>query len=140
AAQQAKIEDWERRNAAKLAACGRGLNNHPVPAAQHCRVKEAEASLARARDRAAEAERKAAEREKNRKGPGPVRNITDPHSRLMPVRGGGFLQGYNAQNVTSGDGLVIATQLTADTPDPGWFEPMLRQAQDAARLITAHQP
>jgi len=40
-----------------------------------------------------------------------VRNITDPDSRLMPVRGGGFIQGYNAQNVTSSDGLVIATSL-----------------------------
>ena len=46
------------------------------------------------------AERKAAARKET----GPVRNITDPDSRLMPVRGGGFIQGYNAQNVTSEDG------------------------------------
>ena len=32
----------------------------------------------------------------------------------MPTRGGGFLQGYNAQNVTSADGLIIATQLTRE--------------------------
>jgi hypothetical protein len=32
----------------------------------------------------------------------------------MPTRNG-FIQGYNAQNVTSEDGLVIATGLTGDT-------------------------
>ena len=47
-----------------------------------------------------------------------MRNITDPDSRLMPGRGGGFLQGYNAQNVTSEDGLIIATELTYDTGEP----------------------
>ena len=60
------------------------------------------------------------------KGPGPVRNITDPDSRLMPVRGGGFIQGYNAQNLASEDGLIIGTELTNDTTDTTWFEPMLR--------------
>src|SRR6516164_1559997 len=58
----------------------------------------------------------------------------------MPVRGGGFLQGYNAQNVTSEDGLVIATELTDDTTDMAWFEPMMRAAEDAAALIEAHRP
>jgi len=61
-----------------------------------------------------------------------VRNLTDPDSRLMPVRGGGFNQGYNAQNGISEDGLIIATQLTQDTTGTIWFEPMLRQAEDAA--------
>ena len=46
----------------------------------------------------------------------------------MPVRGGGFIQGYNAQNVTSTDGLIIATELTADTTDMAWFAPMLTAA------------
>ncbi len=70
----------------------------------------------------------------------PVRNITDPDARLMPVRGGGFIEGYNTQNVTSGDELIIATELTQDTTDTEWFEPMLRQAEDAAAFITAHRP
>jgi len=42
--------------------------------------------------------------------------------------------------VTSADKLIIATELTQDTSDTGWFEPMLRQAEDAATLIGAHQP
>jgi hypothetical protein len=69
-----------------------------------------------------------------------VRNITDPDSRLMPVRGGGFIQGYNTQNMTSEDGLIIATALTADPADCQAFEPMLRAAEDAAALIDAHRP
>ena len=98
------------------------------------RVRAARARLARAEARAAEAQRKPAA------GSGPARNITDPDSRLMPARGGGFIQGYNAQNMTSEDGLIIATELTCDTTDTGWFTPMLRQAEDAAALVTAHQP
>jgi transposase len=142
AAQQAKIGDWEARNAAAVAATGAGLplpTRPKSPASEYVRVRQAAARLGKARARAAGAGRKAAEREKNRKGPGPVRNITDPDSRLMPVRGGGFLQGYNAQNVTSEDGLIIATELTGDTTDTGWFEPMLRAAEQAAHLIATHR-
>src|SRR4029077_5131403 len=105
AAQQAKIDDWQARNAASLAAAGKPLRNPPRrPAGEHGRVKEAAAQVekARARERAAQA--RAAEKEKNRKGPGPVRNVTDPDSRLMPVRGGGVIQGDNTQNATREDG------------------------------------
>jgi transposase len=141
AAQQAVIDGWDARNAASLAATGKPLPNPPRrPASEHCRVREAAAKVEKARARAAEAERKAAEKEAARKGPGPVRNITDPDSRLMPVRGGGFIQGYNAQNMTSEDGLIIATELTDDQAGYEWFEPMIAQAQDAAALIGAHQP
>jgi transposase len=106
----------------------------------HCRVRQAQAKLEAAKARAAEAERKAAGRQAARKGPGPVRNITDPDSRLMPVRGGGFIQGYNTQNMTSGDGLIIATELTDEQADCPSFEPMLANGQQAAALITAHRP
>jgi len=141
AAQQAKIDDWQARNAASLARTGKPLRNPPRrPAGEHCRVREAAAQVEKARAREQAAQARAAEREKNRKGPGPVRNVTDPDSRLMPVRGGGFIQGYNTQNVTSGDGLVIATELTGDPADMAWFEPMMRAAEQAAALIAAHRP
>ena len=55
----------------------------------------------------------------------------------MPVRGGGFIQGYNAQNVTSSDGLVIATRLTASTTDTRWWEPMIKDAMAAAAMMAA---
>jgi transposase len=101
----------------------------------YCRVREAAAKVERARERAAEAERRAAEAA----GPGPVRNLTDPDSRLMPTRNG-FIQGYNTQNVTSADGLITATELTGDTTDMAWFAPMMEKAERAAALIGAHRP
>jgi len=141
AAQQAKIDEWEARNAASLAATGKPLRNPPRrPAGGHCRVKEAAAQVEAAQAREQAAQARAAEKEKNRKGPGPVRNITDPDSKLMPVRGGGFIQGYNTQNMTSEDGLIIATELTGEPADCQAFEPMLRAAEDAAALIDAHRP
>ena len=141
AEQQARIDDWQARNAASLAQAGKPLRNPPrQPASEHCRVKEAAAQVEKARERAAAAEQRAAEREANRKGPGPVRNITDPDSRLMPVHGGGFGQCYNTENVVSDDELIIATELTGDPADMGWFEPMMARAGQAADLIGAHRP
>jgi len=141
AAQQAKIDDWQARNAASLARTGKPLRNPPRrPAGEHCRVREAAAQVEKARAREQAAQARAAQKEKNRKGPGPVRNITDPDSRLMPVRGGGFIQGYNTENVISEDELVIATELTDDPTDMAWFEPMMTRAQEAAGLIAAHRP
>jgi transposase len=132
AAQRAKVDAWQARAATGRPPCG----PRPASPGSYIRVRQAEARLGRAR--AAQAGRKAAEQDTGRAEP--VRNITDPDSRLMPVRGGGFIQGYNPQNVTSGDGLIIATELTADPADTAWFEPMLRKAEDAARLITASRP
>jgi transposase len=135
AGQRAKVAAWEAQRAAEdVAGIKRSPGGRkPFPPGAHAGVAKARAALARAEARAAEAERKAAAR------PAPVRNLTDVDSRLMPVRGGGFLQGYNTQNVTSADTLIIATELTQDTGDSEWFEPMLRHAEDAAALIGAHR-
>src|SRR4029079_13056009 len=101
AAQQAKIDDWQARNAASLAQTGRPLRNPPRRlAAEHCRVKEAAAQVEKARGREQAAQARAAEKEKNRKGPGPVRNITDPDSRLVPHRSGGVIQGHKTTRGT----------------------------------------
>jgi transposase len=139
ACQQAKIEGWRARNAASLATAGRLLRGHgPAPADECAGVRRAQAKLAAARARAAEAAARAAAKDKTRAGP--VRNITDPDARLMPVRGGGFIEGCNAQNVASQDGLIIAARLTQDTTGTAWFEPMPGQAEQAAAFITARQP
>jgi transposase len=140
AAQRAKVAAWAQRRAEEEAAGirrGPGGSKPPLPAGAHFKVRKARAALEQARARAGEAERKAAQEQQG--GPGPVRNITDPDARLMPVRGGGFIEGYNTQNAGSEDGLIIATELTQDTTDTAWFEPMLHQAEDAAALITAHR-
>jgi transposase len=140
AARAAQLAELEARYAAGQPRRGRAARPDAAGVDDFCRVKEAEAKVDAARARAAGAERKAAEKAAAAKGPGPVRNITDPDSRLMPVRGGGFIQGYNTQNVVSEDGLIIATELTDEQADCGWFEPMLAKAQDAAALIAARHP
>jgi transposase len=142
AAQQAQIDDWQARDLAARAAGGKGLRNRPrSPASEHCRVKAAAARLGKAQAAAAQARPPAGQKKgKDGQPVQPVRNITDPDARLMPVRGGGFIEGCNAQNVTSADGLLIATELTGDPAGTAWFEPMLRAAEDAAAFITAHQP
>jgi transposase len=139
AAQQAKIDDWQARNAASLAAIGHPLRGcPPVPAGQHCRVKAAQGKLARAEQRAAAAQGKDRHQAAAGQGAGQVRNLTDPDSRLMPVRGGGFIQGYNAQAQHSADGLCLAVMVTADTTGFASFAPMVGKALAASGLLRAH--
>ena len=135
AEQQARVDGRQVRQAASLAA-GKGRLRGTVPALpeRSGKVARARATLAKAQEAAAAAAGAPPP------GPGRVRNITDPHSRLMPVRGGGFIQGYNTQNLASSDGLIIATRLTADPADTPWLEPMLAGGLAAADLITAARP
>src|SRR5215203_3294159 len=66
-------------------------------------------------------------------------NLTDPDSRV--VKGlRGFIQGYNAQAVTTEDQVVIAAEVMVASPDFGHLEPMLDAAGrelEAAR-VTEH--
>jgi transposase len=132
AARQARIEAREQR-----AAAGRTSGPRPKPPREHNRVQKAAAALEAAP--AGQAEREARPPQAARSG-APVRNITDPDSRLMPVRGGAFIQGHNAQNVTSEDGLVTATRLTNDATDYRWYEPMIADAVAAAAMMAARRP
>jgi transposase len=129
AARAVRLAELEARYAA-----GQPRRGHAAGIEDYCRVRQAAAALQRARARQAAGAATAA-------GPGqPVRNLTDPDSRLMPVRGGGFIQGYNAQLVTSEDGLIIATRLTTTPGDMSWLAPMMTGATAAAQFITTRQP
>jgi transposase len=109
----------------------------PAAGVEDCaRVRNARADLERTTARAAAARQQPAAAP----GPAPVRNITDPDTRLMPTRSG-FVQGWNAQNVTTADGLILATQLTASATDTPWYQPMIDAAVTAAaRLASARPP
>ena len=55
-------------------------------------------------------------------------NLTDEESRIMPVAGGGFEQGYNAQAAVDANSmLVIAPAVTQACNDKEQVEPMLAQ-------------
>jgi hypothetical protein len=144
----ARLERARAARAAQLAAMRERAAGPAVPGRRrdrdrpragiedYCLVTAAARALKNAAARAAARQGKAAAAAPVR---GPVRNITDPDSRLMPTRSG-FIQGYNAQNVTSSDGLIIATRLTADTTDTAWYQPMIDAAVTAAARIAAARP
>jgi transposase len=70
----------------------------------------------------------------------PQRNITDPQSRMMPLRGGGWLQGYNCQAATSSAGLIIATSVGNNPSDAIAFGAIMDKTVAAADLIDTHRP
>jgi Transposase DDE domain len=51
-------------------------------------------------------------------------NTTDPDSRLLKVTGG-YVQGYNAQAAVSERQIVLAAEISVDSPDFGQLEPMV---------------
>jgi transposase len=65
----------------------------------------------------------------------PVRNISDPDSHVMFVRGKGYLQGYNGQLAVSDDHLIVATGISTNTNDMLLFPGMLDQT---VANVTAH--
>lgn len=145
AVQQAKID---RYNA------GIRYGGAPAPVDKASGVKRVKAALDRAlADEAAERELQAtaamavptaqtataSKGEPNPKSE-PQRNITDPQSRMMPVRGGGWIQGFNCQAVTSSDGLIIATSVGNNPNDATAFTTTMGKAVTAVAVIDAHRP
>jgi transposase len=60
--------------------------------------------------------------------PAGVINVTDPDSRNVKTSRG-WMQGYNAQAVVTAEQIVIAAEVTVDSPDFGHLEPMVTAAQ-----------
>jgi transposase len=116
------------------AAQRRSAGRRPVPVAQNARVRQAQARLDKAR--AAEIARAQAAA----KTAGRIANITDPQSRMQPVRGGGWVQGYNCQAVTAADGLILTTGVGISPVDNQYYRDMIEKAVTAAELITRHRP
>ena len=57
-----------------------------------------------------------------------VINVTDPDSRNVKTSRG-WVQGYNAQAVVTAGQIVIAAEVTVDSPDFGHLEPMISAAE-----------
>jgi transposase len=114
-----------RYAAAGLKRAGRRRENEE--AGESRRVRLAREKLAAAKGRRA-AEHQAAERHdgaKRKKGPSqPVRNITDPDSRVMHCTLRGSVQAYNGQARRTRDGVFLLPLVTQD-------------ANDAAQVATA---
>jgi transposase len=137
AAAVARVEDYQARAAAKAAT---GSRKHPdgrvpVPADRHIAVRRAQAAAAKAQQALEQAiAAPAAPAEPDRP---PKANTTDPASRVMPLKKGGFDQLYNAQAL-AGKHQVILAIATHDNPtDTGALHPLLAQGRanlDAAGI------
>jgi transposase len=124
----AAAQDRTQREAA-AAAEGRALpGTRPVPIEQQAHVRNAVARLERDRQRLAQ--RQAAVVQITGK-----RNLTDPDSRFMPVTGGGFILGYNAQLAVSADHLILTVDLVQDTGDVQQLAPMLNRLDHAVTQL-----
>ena len=128
AAQQALIDDWQARRAA---GAGSRLGRCPVDPEQTAAARSARARLEELQA-AAEAEAAGAG-----EGTRPQRNITDPDSRLMPVRGGGFTQGYNCQDAAADDRLMLGGYACQDTGDALQAQRLAAVAEKGAAVVAA---
>jgi len=66
-------------------------------------------------------------------------NLTDPDSRNVKTPRG-WVQGYNAQAVCTEDQIVIAAEVTLDSPDFGHLEPMVTATEAELTAGIATRP
>jgi transposase len=68
-------------------------------------------------------------------------NTTDPDSRLLKAAGIGYVQGYNAQAAVNEQQIVLAAEISVDSPDFGHLEPMVdATVAELQRAGVAEQP
>ena len=67
-------------------------------------------------------------------------NTTDPDSRLVKTVGQRALQGYNAQAAVNEQQIVVAAEVTLESPDFGHLEPMVDAAQRELARAGAESP
>lgn len=143
AAQQARVDRliaaghdaiaaWE---AGRAAGSGSRLGRRPADPEGTARVRRARARLAELQAAAA-AEADAAGEDGKKPGV-PRRNVTDPASRLLPVRGGGFIQGYNCQDAASDDRLMLGGYACQDAGDVLQARELAAVAARGAAVVAA---
>src|SRR3954449_9299319 len=62
--------------------------------------------------------------------------VTDHDSRVVRTQGQPGMQGYNAQLAVNARQLIVAAEITTESPDFGHLEPMVRATQ---RELAAHR-
>jgi transposase len=134
AEQQAAIADWV---AGRAAGAGSRLGRRPAGPEDTARVRRARARLADLRAQAAAEAQAQAAASGDETGKKPRRNVTDPDSRLMPVRGGGFIQGYNCQDAAADDRLMLGGYACQDTGDALQARELARVAEKGAAVVAA---
>ena len=67
-------------------------------------------------------------------------NVTDHDSRVVRTHGQPPLQGYNAQMAVNDQQLVIAAEITTESPDFGHLEPMVRATRRELAAVDLRDP
>lgn len=129
AAEQATLADWQARKAA-----GQRVTRPPAAPGTGKKARKARARLAELQ---AAADAEAAAGVDAKAAPAPRRNVTDPDSRLLPVRGGGFIQGYNCQDAAADDRLMLGGYACQDTGDALQAQGLARVAEKGAAVVAA---
>jgi transposase len=127
AAEEAVLAGWQARKAA-----GQRVTRPPAAPGTGKKARRARARL----EAAAAAEAGQPADAGNRKK-APRRNVTDPDSRLMPVRGGGFTQGYNCQDAAADDRLMLGGYACQDTGDAQQAQRLAQAAGKGAAVVAA---
>jgi transposase len=135
-------QQWHDKQAAAAAQGQPLLGRPPVAVEQHWHVRRARERLERAQAAQVRAAQATAERAAAavttpaKPTSSPVRNVTDPDSRLMPTRTG-WVQGFNAQLAVTDDQIIIAARLVQTPGDVEQFLPTVAAAQAAAQVLGA---
>jgi transposase len=133
----AKVAGYQARTAAKAAAGSRKRPDGrvPVPADRHIAVRRARQALAAAEQALEQA--KAAPASAPEPAHPAKANTTDPASRVMPLKKGGFDQLYNAQALAGRHQVILAIATHDNPTDTGALHPLLAQGRanlDAAGI------
>lgn len=103
------------------------MGRRRVPVDEQVEVVKCRQRVQAAEEALAQTERGERSRSSSAARSEPRRNTTDPDSRLMPTRGKGFIQGYNAQLAVTDDHLILATDITQSN-DRDQLVPMMERA------------
>jgi transposase len=126
---QARADDRARREAEADARGGWLLPGRlPLPVDEHSRVRQQVARVEQAHQRLAQ--RRAAAVDVTGR-----RNLTDPDARFMPVRGGGFILGYNAQLAVSADHLILDYDVVQDPGDINQLIPIFERLDQTVVML-----
>jgi len=67
-------------------------------------------------------------------------NTTDHDSRIVRTKGQPARQGYNAQAAVTEEQIIVAAEVTVDSPDFGHLEPMAQAAVEELEKLGADSP
>ena len=133
AAEETTLADWQARRAA---GCRAG--RPPARPGTGKKARKARARLEALQAQAAAEAGQAPDAGTGKKAAkAPQRNVTDPDSLLLPVRGGGFIQGYNCQDAAADDRLMIGGYACQDTGDMLQAQELARVAEKGAAVVAA---